>query len=173
MVSWEAMNWAQKIKPKSGARGPYFPIFVTKERLILSSLSKRKVDFQGRVALSGQSNLLMLRSVKLFWDTLYLCLYTPSFARKIWITYKRACMTCHQNSSNQPDDSDKGSKHVEMFRTKCKRKVGTDKKSGWHRVWLAFYPVGILSYHPIQPHELVTHSKEKPFKCDHCNFSST
>ena len=34
------MNWAQKIKPKSGARGPYFPIFVTKERLILSSLSK-------------------------------------------------------------------------------------------------------------------------------------
>ena len=47
------------------------------------------------------------------------------------------------------------------------------KKSGWHLVWLAFCPVGILSYHPIQPHELVTHSKEKPFKCDHCNFSST
>ena len=97
-------------------------------------------------------------------------------------------MTCHQNSSNQPDDSDKGSKHVEMFRTKCQPKVGTDKmptkswdgqnanhrkKSGWHLVWLAFCPVGILSYHPIQPHELVTHSKEKLFKCDHCNFSST
>ena len=126
----------------------------------------------------------MLRSVKLFWDTLYLCLYTPSFARKIWITYKRACMTCHQNSSNQPD----GSKHVEMFRTKCQPKVGTDKmptkswdgqnanhrkKSGWHLVWLALCPVGMLSYHPIQPHELVTYFKEKPFKCDHCNFLST
>ena len=51
--------------------------------------------------------------------------------------------------------------------------VNHRKKSGWHLVWLAFGPVGILSYHPIQPHELVTHSKEKPFKCDHCNFSST
>ena len=78
-------------------------------------------------------------------------------------------MTCHQNSSNQPDgpmvstypdlwylrhddifhDSDKGPKHVEMFRTKCQPKVGTDKMpttekspvgilSGWHFVQLAF-----------------------------------
>ena len=36
--------------------------------------------------------------------------------------------------------------------------------SGWHFDRLAFCPVGILSYHPIQPHELVTHSKEKPFR---------
>ena len=49
-------------------------------------------------------NLLMLRSVKLsFLDTLYLQ-WTRLFARKIWITYKLAHMTYHQNSSNQPDD---------------------------------------------------------------------
>ena len=92
-------------------------------------------------------NLLMLRSVKLsFLDTLYLQ-WTRLFARKIWIIYKRADMTYHQNSSKQPDghmvstdpdlwylghdnffhDSDKGPKHVEMFRTKCQPKIRTDK----------------------------------------------
>ena len=56
--------------------------------------------------------------------------------------------------------SDKMPKHVEMVRTKCQPKIGTDKmpttiKSldkmptfGWHFVRLAFCPVGILSYHP-------------------------
>ena len=47
------MNWAQKIKPKSGARGLYFPIFVTKERLILSILSK-----------------ILLKEKSIFWDGL-------------------------------------------------------------------------------------------------------
>ena len=122
---------------------------------------------------------------------LYYLRWTCLFARRIWITYKRAHMTYHQNSSNQPDgpmvstyldlwylrhddifhDPDKGPKHVEMFRTKCQPKIGTDKmpttekspdemptteKSldkmptfGWHYVRLAFCPVGILSYHLV------------------------
>ena len=130
---------------------------------------------------------LLFKSARTYWTT-YLR-WTRSFARKIWITYERAHMTYHQNSSNQPDgpmvstypdlwylrhddifhDSDKGPKHVEIFRTKCRPKIGTDKvpttekspdemptteKSldkmptfGWHFVRLAFCPVGILSYH--------------------------
>ena len=60
--------------------------------------------------------------------------------------------------------SDKMPKHLEMVRTKCQPKIGTDKmpttiKSpdkmptfGWHFVRLAFRPVGILS-----AHQLVTH----------------
>ena len=124
--------------------------------------------------------LSKIGKTQFFWDTLYLQ-WTQSFARKIWITYKRTHMTYHQNSSNQPDgpmvstdpdlwylkhddifhDSDKGPKHVEMFWTKCQPKIGTDKmlttiKSpdkmpafGWHFVWLAFCPVGILSAHRL------------------------
>ena len=37
-------------------------------------------------------------------DLLHYLWWTRSFARKIWITYKLAHMTYHQNSSNQPDD---------------------------------------------------------------------
>ena len=123
---------------------------------------------------------LLFKSARTYWTT-YLR-WTRSFARKIWITYERAHMTYHQNSSNQPDgpmvstdpdlwylrhedifhDPDKGPKHVEMFRTKCQPKIGTDKmpttekspdemptteKSldkmptfGWHFVRLAFCP---------------------------------
>ena len=36
-------------------------------------------------------------------DLLHYLRWTRSFARKIWITYKLAHMTYHQNSSNQPD----------------------------------------------------------------------
>ena len=45
---------------------------------------------------------LLFKSARTNWTT-YLR-WTRSFARKIWITYKLANMTYHQNSSNQPDD---------------------------------------------------------------------
>ena len=44
---------------------------------------------------------LLFKSARTYWTT-YLR-WTRSFARKIWITYGRAHMTYHQNSSNQPD----------------------------------------------------------------------
>ena len=44
---------------------------------------------------------LFLKSAGTF---LHYLRWTCSFARKIWITYKLAHMTYHQNSSNQPDD---------------------------------------------------------------------
>ena len=65
-------------------------------------------------------------------------------------------------------DSEKMAKHVEMVRTKCQPKIGTDKmpttekspdemptteKSGQNaNLWLAFRPVGILSgWHFVLP----------------------
>ena len=79
------MNLAQKSWLKLGAVWPYFPVDVTKERLILPSLSKKKIDFQGRVPLSVKSNLLMLWSVKLNFIRHLVCIWLWSFWLWSWL----------------------------------------------------------------------------------------
>ena len=73
----------------------------------------------------------------------------------------RAILTHTHSNDDIFHGSDKMPKHVEMVRTKCQPKIGTDKmpttiKSpdkmptfGWHFVRLAFRPVGILSTHHL------------------------
>ena len=77
------------------------------------------------------------------------------------ISTNRAKPHSHSLIDNIFHSSDKMPKHVEMVRTKCQPKIGTDKmpttiKSpdkmptfGWHFVRLAFCPVGILSAHHL------------------------
>ena len=65
--------------------------------------------------------------------------WTRSFARKIWITYKLAHMTYHQNSSNQPDDP--------MGSTEPPRTPKDPPSTSFGPLNIPLDPIGPLIYH--------------------------